>query len=118
VEVIGSEVTPASQYPAASYPWSGTVDAGTEPPFPVDISYVEPVGTAAEIAHSVGVLPTPPLPESEIDAFGGLSISDGVDPQLPGSTPTVAPAPAATAGSDDDQNRREVGAASFRRPPL
>jgi len=52
--VSGAE--PAVRYPAAAQgPWGGPMP-GLEPPFPADISVVEPVGTAAEIAASIAQL--------------------------------------------------------------
>jgi hypothetical protein len=48
--IVGSAAIP--KYPAASGPWAGG-DAGVEPPFDVDVSYVEPTGTPAEIAASL-----------------------------------------------------------------
>jgi hypothetical protein len=41
------------RYPAAAPGYSGGPQPGLEPPFPVDISFVEPIGTAAEIEQSI-----------------------------------------------------------------
>jgi hypothetical protein len=49
--VAGSE--PFVRYPAAAPGYSGGPHPGLEPPFPVDISFVEPIGTAAEIEQSI-----------------------------------------------------------------
>jgi hypothetical protein len=53
IRVTGTH--PSQEWPAmpANNPWSGGADAGTEPPFDVDISYVEPTGTPAEVQQSL-----------------------------------------------------------------
>lgn len=52
--IVGS--TPTIRYPQASGPWTGGDPAGVEPPIGIDVSFVEPCGTAQEVASSIEAL--------------------------------------------------------------
>jgi hypothetical protein len=65
--VVGE--TPAPMYPAqpAGSPWAGD-PVGQEPPFPVDISAMEPVGTHAEIEASLAAIGSSAIAAKESEA--------------------------------------------------
>lgn len=96
-DLIQSGEAPYVQYPAASGPWADPVQPGLEPPFPGDISAVEPCGTAAEIERSIAELaastgPLDMVPESTPSS--ALSAS-GANGRSGGCYPTRSPCSAA-----------------------
>jgi hypothetical protein len=99
VRVTGSQ--PLQQWPQmpAGNPWSGA-DAGVEPPFDVDIGYVEPVGTPTEVQQSLAAIaPSPPHP-----ATGAAS--EAVVSSRPADATAPPPAPTDTGGGATFRLRR------------
>jgi hypothetical protein len=72
--ITGNE--PSVCYSAASAPWADGPQPGLEPPFPVDISVVEPVGTAQEIERSLSAL-------AETSPVGSATRAEPADPAVP-----------------------------------
>jgi hypothetical protein len=76
---VGSEEVP--NYPRGNAPWQGP-QPGLEPPFPVDISYVEPCGTDEEIARASAIAAELPIgpqlsPPDNEDALGFAPVAQG-----------------------------------------